>query len=61
MTILNKLYQFDVLSEELLEIYILYIRSAVQQSAMVWSSSLTKGEQGDLEKTQKVALKIKKL
>ena len=41
-----------------MEIYILYIRSVVEQSAVVWNSSLTKGEQRDLERTQKVALKI---
>ena len=58
MIILKKLYQFDVPIEELLEIYIMYIRSVVEQSAVVWSSSLTKGEQRDLERTQKVALKI---
>ena len=58
MIILKKLYQFVVPIEELLDIYILYIRSVVEQSAVVWSSSLTKGEQRDLERTQKVALKI---
>ena len=42
----------------LVEIYILYIRSIVEQSAVVWHSSITKGEERDLERVQKVALKI---
>ena len=42
----------------MLEIYFLYIRSVVEQASVVWSSSLTKGEQLDLERVQKVALKI---
>ena len=58
MLIIKKLYQFDVPVEELINIYILYIRSVVEQSAVVWHSSITKGEQRDLERTQKVALRI---
>ena len=58
MLILRNLYKFDVPVEDLLEIYVLYIRSVVEQSATVWHSSITKGEQRDLERIQKVALKI---
>ena len=58
MLILRNLYQFDVPVLDLIEIYILYIRSVVEHSAVVWHSSLTKGEQKDLERVQKVALKI---
>ena len=36
----------------------LYIRSVIEQSAVVWHSSITKGERNDLERTQKVALRI---
>jgi hypothetical protein len=43
MTILQKLYAFNVPEEELLEIYILYIRSVLESSAVVWHSSLTQG------------------
>ena len=50
--------QFDIPIEELIQIYILYIRSVVEQYAVVWHSSITKGEKNDLERTQKVALKI---
>ena len=58
MLILKKLYQFNVPISELINIYILYVRSVVEQSAVVWHSSITKGEQRDLERTQKVALRI---
>ena len=58
MLILRNLYQFDVPVLDLIEIYILYIRSVVEHSAVVWHSSLTKGEQKDLERVQKAALKI---
>ena len=36
----------------------MYIRSVVEQYATVWHSSITNGEKNDLERTQKVALKI---
>ena len=58
LIIIKKLIQFDVTLSELIEIYILYIRSVVEQSAVVWHSSITKGEKNDLERTQKVALRV---
>ena len=39
-------------------IFILYIRSVFEQSAVVWHSSITRGEQKDLERVQKVGLRI---
>jgi hypothetical protein len=58
MSILTNLFKFSIPREELIDIYILYIRSVVEQSSTVWHSSLTKGEKYDLERVQKVALKI---
>ena len=58
MIILRNLHNFDLPQEELINIYILYIRSVVEQSAVIWNSSITKGEKKDLERVQKVALKI---
>ena len=58
MIILKNLFSFNVPISDLIEIYILYIRSVVEQSAVVWHSSLTKAEQNDLERVQKVALRI---
>ena len=58
MLIIKKLVQFDVPLEDLLHIYGLYIRSVTEQSAVVWHSAITKGEKNDLERVQKVALRI---
>ena len=58
MTLLQKLYEFHVPLEELLEIYILYIRSVLESSAVVWHSSLTQGQEMELERVQKVALRL---
>jgi hypothetical protein len=58
MILLKNLFSFNVPIEDLIDIYYLYIRSIVEQSAVVWHSSLTKGEQNDLERVQKVALRI---
>ena len=58
MLIIKKLVQFDVPMDDLLYIYALYIRSVTEQSAVVLHSAITKGEQNDLERVQKVALRI---
>ena len=58
MTILQNLYKFSVPLEDLILIYKLYIRSVVENSAVVWYSSLTKGQVLEIERVQKVALRI---
>ena len=58
MIILKNLFHFNLPVTEMLEIYGLYIISVVEQACVVWSSSLTKEEQLDLERVQKVALRI---
>ena len=58
MIILKKLSQFSVPAEDMIHIYCMYIRSIAEQSSVVWSSSLSKGEEYDLERIQKVALQI---
>ena len=58
MTILRNLATFYLPLLEMVNIYCLYIRSVAEQSSVVWSSSLTVGEQNDLERIQKVALRI---
>ena len=45
-------------ADDMVEIYCLYIRSVAEQSSVVWSSSITSGEEYDLERVQKVALRI---
>ena len=39
-------------------IYTLFVRSLLEQSATVWHSSLTQGQILELERVQKVALRI---
>ena len=58
MVILRNLNTFHVPIGEVINIYCLYIRSVAEQSSVVWSSSLTSGEVNDLERIQKVALRI---
>ena len=41
MRMLHKLVEFNVPVEDLITIYILYIRSVLEQSCQVWHSSLT--------------------
>ena len=47
-----------VLAQNLTDIYIAYIRSVLEQSAVVWHSSLTHENICDLERVQKNALRI---
>jgi hypothetical protein len=58
MELLRKVASFCTDLEELKNIYILYVRSILEQSATVWHSSLTEENKSDLERVQKSALKI---
>ena len=58
MTILTKVAEFCPSVDELKNIYILFIRSLLEQSAVVWHSGLTKENESDLERVQKSAVKI---
>ena len=58
MSILTNLFKFSVPQQELVHIYTLYIRSAVEQACIVWHSSISKGESLDIERVQKVALRV---
>ena len=58
MLILRKLKEFDVPKCDILTIYILFIRSIIEQSSVLWSSSLTLDDQQRLERVQKIALHI---
>ena len=52
MSILRKLKAFQVPTNDLMNIYVLYIRSRLEQSAVVWHSSLTLGEEKELERVR---------
>ena len=58
MRLLHKLVDFSVPLEDLVTIYILYIRSILEQSCQVWHSYLIFENFQDLERVQKNALKI---
>ena len=58
MLILHNLVKFTLPTHELIQIYILYIRSVLETCAVVWNSSITRGEQLELERVQRTALKI---
>ena len=44
--------------EDLVDIFVLYIRSVVESSAVVWHSSLSQGQELEIERVQRVALQI---
>ena len=58
MQMLHKLKSFNVANEDLVTIYILYIRSILEQSCQVWHYSLTEEDSNSLERVQKVACGI---
>ena len=58
MIILQRLYPFNIPTQDLIIIYVLYIRSLLEQNVAVWSSSITQEDVSDIERVQKVALKI---
>ena len=58
MTILRKLYEFDIPQDDLVMIYNLYIRSVLEFNSNVWFSSITNEERENLERVQRVACKI---
>ena len=58
MRMLHKLSEFNMSISEMVNIYILYLRSYLEQSCHVWHSSLTQEDSDNLERIQKTALKI---
>ena len=58
MQLLRKVAAFNPPIEDLKTIYILFIRSLLEQSAVVWHSSITEENSYDLERVQRSALKV---
>ena len=55
---MHKAKKFTNNVEDLKKIYMLQVRSKLEQSAVVWHSSLTKRDSKDLERVQKAALRV---
>ena len=58
LRLLHKLVEFSIPHEDLVTIYVLYIRSILEQSCQLWHSGLTLENITDLERVQKNSLKI---
>ena len=58
MSMLTKLKYVGVSTEDLLDIFVLYIRSVVEYCAVVWHSSLTVEQMNSLEMVQKTCLRV---
>jgi len=56
MQMIQKLKSFGVSREDLVHIYILYIRSILELNCQVWHFSLTSEDESTIERVQKVAL-----
>ena len=58
MQLLCKVASFGAPLEDLKIIYVLFVRSILEQSAVVWHSSVTEDNRNDLERVQKSAIKV---
>ena len=58
MLLLKKVQQFGATQDEMVHLWIMYCRSVLEQSSVVWSSSLTEENKNDIERTQKVFAKL---
>ena len=58
MELLRRVASFGIDVEDLRNIYFLFVRSQLEQSAVVWHSSLTEENRADLERVQGSAIKI---
>ena len=54
MQMVRKASKFTQSTEDLKQIYMSYIRSVLEQSAVIWNSSLTQENVCDLERIQKI-------
>ena len=58
MQLLNAAASFTNNKKDLKDIYLTFVRSVVEQSAVVWHSSLTVKNSVDLERIQKAAVRV---
>ena len=58
MWIMHNISEFSAPREDMIQIYISYIRSILEQSSTVWHSSLTVEDSQDIERVQNSAVRI---
>ena len=58
MIILHRLYEFNLPVAEMVNIYILFIRSVLEYACVVWHSSISSEECNNIEHVQKTAVRI---
>ena len=58
MGILHNMLDFGLPMSKMVNISILYLRSILETSSEVWQSSITQAETSEIEKVQKVSLRI---
>ena len=58
MELLRKMSEFTKSKQDKLHIYKTYIRSVLEQSCAVWNSSITKRNERELERVQKVSIRL---
>ena len=58
MRLLKKTLSFGATKEEMVHLWIIYCRSILEQSAVLWTSSLTQENKNDLEQMQKCFVKL---
>ena len=58
MQLIRGLQSFGATKEEMVHIWILFCRSVLEQSCVVWVTSISKENTEDLERTQKSFLKL---
>ena len=58
LSMISKFNYVGVSTEDLLDVYVLFIRSIVEYCAVVWHSSLTSEQSNSLEMIQKTCLRV---
>ena len=58
VSMITKLKYVGVCKEDLLEVYCLFVRSLLEYCSVVWHSTLTLEQSSDIERVQKISLKI---
>ena len=58
MLLIKKVSSFGATTSELVQLWKIYCRSVLEQSSVVWSSSISQKNKNDLERTQKSFSKL---